>query len=90
MLECIHDAVSVAGRVGWDNWYSRLQSLLAHVSHGGFHDPAAIDGGTGWVDVDLCMVRWRSFILPTACMTWTGIKPSHCSQYWHVSHMVCH
>ena len=61
MRECIHDAVSVAGRSGLDNWYSRLQSLLAHVSHGVFDDPAAIDVDTGWVDVDLCMVRWRSF-----------------------------
>jgi hypothetical protein len=60
MLECIADAAPVGGAMV-DNWYSRLQNLLAHVSHGVFDDPSAIDVVAGVVDVDLCMTRWRSF-----------------------------
>jgi hypothetical protein len=59
MLECIADAS--AGGAGSNNWYKKLQSLLAHVSHGVFDDPAAVNVGEGWVDVDMCMSRWRSF-----------------------------
>jgi hypothetical protein len=59
MLECIADA-SIGGAVPVDNWYSKLQSLLALVSHGVFNDPAAIDVGAGCVNVDVCMARWRS------------------------------
>ena len=95
MLECIHDEVSVAGRSGPDNCYSRLQSLLAHVSHGVFDEPAAIDVVTGWVDVDLCMVRWRSFYHTHEYgMGWhqSGLAPLPvlALRRMRISHMVCH
>jgi hypothetical protein len=70
MLECIDDA-SIGGPVPMDNWYSKLQSLLALVSHGVFNDPAAIDVGAGCVDVDLCMTRWRSYYHNSA---WRGLS----------------
>jgi hypothetical protein len=70
MLDCIADA-SVVGTASVDNWYSKLQSLLALVSHGVFDDPAAIDVGAGCVNVDLCMARWRRYYHISA---WHGLS----------------
>ena len=70
MLECVADA-SVGG-AGIDNWYNKLQCMLAHVSHGVFDDPAAINVAVGWVDVDYCMARWRSYYHTSV---WHGLAP---------------
>jgi hypothetical protein len=90
MLECIADAASVEGaRV--DSWYSRLQNLLAHVSHGVFDDPSAIHVASGEpvVDVDLCLCDhvdefYRTLVYGTV----HNVRSTQCSHYW--SHRCVH